>query len=188
MLRTLLLALLAGCTAAQTNDTADTSAPSADLTGTWASACYATTQTTFTYTDTEFVGTYDEYTDDTCTTAYHHSEWTGTYAVGHTDAEGVTPIDLAFLTFTSTALTEDNAAQNNAYAYCGFTDWEVDVERDILGADCYGFSIPVGGKSLDIYRIDEDALMFGKGAQITTEPDESSRPTVIDETRVFSRQ
>jgi len=194
------VAALVGCSADTTDplpsgsdtasdDTADdTDEQGADLIGGWASACYANTQTTFTYTETTFTGTYDEYSDEACTTAYHTSAWSGTYVVGASDSEGVTPIDLAFLTFTSTALTEENAAQNNSYAYCGFTDWAAGEQKDILGAECYGFSIPVGARSLDIYRIDGDELRFGQGAEIAVEVDASSRPSVIDETRVFTRR
>jgi hypothetical protein len=188
------MATLTACGAPDLGDTGggdtatgDTTPAGADLLGTWQSACYGDTRTTLTYTDLGFVGMYDEYLDDTCASAYHHSEWSGTVQVGDTDDAGVTKIDLAFLTFTSVALTEENAAQNNAYAYCGFTDWAEGVEKDVLGADCYGFSIPVGGESLDIYRIDGDALTFGLGAEIAVDPDESSRPTTIDETRVFTR-
>lgn len=186
-------AALAGCTATPSNDdTASTDTAievaGADLIGGWASACYANTQTTFTYTETTFVGTYDEYADEACATPYHTSEWSGTYSVGAADDAGVTPIDLAFLTFTSTPLTEDNAAQNNAYAYCGYTDWAAGETKDILGAECYGFSIPVGARSLDIYRVDGDELTFGQGAAIAVDVAESSRPTVLDETRVFVRR
>ena len=96
-------------------------------------------------------------------------------------------LGLAFSTFTSVALTEENAMMNNQYAYCGFTDWVANVEKDVLGADCYGFSIPVGGKSLDIYKIEGDTLLFGVAAKIAVELDEADRPTELDSNRIFTR-
>ena len=72
-------------------------------------------------------------------------------------------------------------------AYCGFTDWQADVEKDVLGAACYGFAIPAGATSLDIYLVDGDALKFGQGAKVAVGLTEADRPTAIDETRVFTR-
>lgn len=170
-----------------TSDSADTSTPGAELGGSWATACYKGTQTVLTYDGSSFSGTYGEYSDAACTDLYHLSEWSGTATFGEELASGARKIDLAFLTFTSTALTEENAAQNNAYAYCGYTDWEAGVTKDVLGAECWGFSIPVGGQSLDIYLVEGDTLRFGVGAAIGTALTEADRPTEIDDTRVFTR-
>ncbi|MFM7203335.1 MAG: hypothetical protein ACKO6N_21310 [Myxococcota bacterium] len=163
-----------------------------DLNGTWATSCFYTgashARTVLTYTDLALKGNYTEYDDESCTNAIHSSDWTGTVEVSGKTEAGDTKIDIAFATFTSTPLTADNAALNNGYYYCGFSDWEANVEKDVLGADCYGYSIPVGGKSLDIYRITEDTLLFGTDAPIGTDLTEDQRPTTIDETRVFTRQ
>lgn len=166
-------------------------APGADLNGQWTTGCVqgysGYTETVLQYTDLALVGTYTEYSDASCAEAYHVSKWTGTATVGEQLASGPWKLDLAFTTFTSTALTADNAATNNSYAYCGFTDWEAGVEMDVLGADCYGFSIPEGGKSLDIYQVDGDTLLFGTNASIGTDLTEADRPTALDESRVFTR-
>ena len=161
--------------------------PGADLDGTWETACYQRTRTSLTYAGLALTGTYSEYSDDACTSAYHVSTWTGTASVGDTRANGARKLDLSFDTFTSTALTAENADFNNMNAYCGFTDWAANAEKDVLGADCYGFSIPVGAKSLDIYLVDGDTLKFGQGAKTATGLTEADRPTMIDETRVFAR-
>lgn len=99
---------------------------------------------------------------------------------------GARKIDIAFTAFSSTPLTADNADRNNAYAYCGFTDWEANVTKDVLGADCYGFSIPEGAISLDIYAIRDNVLLFGANAQIGTTLTEADRPTELDEYRPFT--
>lgn len=164
------------------------SAPGSDLDGTWETACYMKAKTSLTYTDLALVGTYTEYGDDACTSEIHVSKWTGTATVTGATAAGDTKLDLFFATFTSTALTADNAAFNNTNMYCGDTDWEANVEKDVLGKSCYGFSIPVGGKSLDIYRVEGTTLKFGKGSTIGTSPTEADRPTMIDDARVFTKK
>lgn len=165
--------------------------PGADLNGQWTTGCVqgymGYTETILQYTELALVGTYTEYSDAACAEAYHVSKWTGTATVGEQLASGPWKLDLAFSSFTSTALTADNAATNNSFVYCGFTDWEAGVEKDVLGADCYGFSIPEGGKSLDIYQVDGDTLLFGTNASIGTDLTEADRPTSLDESRVFTR-
>jgi hypothetical protein len=163
-------------------------APGSDLDGTWTTPCWQKTTTSLTYAKLSFTGTYTEYGDDACTSPIHVSKWTGTAAVTGQTPAGDTKIDLAFATFASTALTADNAAFNNMNMYCGLTDWQANVEKDVLGKDCYGFSIPAGGKSLDIYRVEGDTLKFGKGAKIGTSLTEADRPSAIDDTRVFTKQ
>ncbi|MBM4280514.1 MAG: hypothetical protein FJ137_07060 [Deltaproteobacteria bacterium] len=133
-------------------------------------------------------GNYDEFSDAACTSAIHTSHWTGTSTIPGTTASGETKIDIAYATFTSTPLTADNATNNNNYSYCGVTDWASGVEKDILGAPCQGFAIPVGGESLDIYKITSDSLLFGTNAPIGMDLTEDARPTTFNELTVFTRQ
>lgn len=186
---TLLAATL--CLAAGCGGVEPAAAPGADLDGTWRTQCYPTqvgfAMTTIAYSKLALTGTYTEYSDAACTQAIHVSRWTGTTTVSGPARDGVTPIDIAFATFTSTALTADNATQNNNYSYCGFTDWRANVERNVLGAPCQGFAIPMGGKSLDIYQVTTNALRFGQGAQIAVSPSEATRPKMLDAMRVFTR-
>lgn len=177
-----------------TNSTSTTSGtggagavPGSDLDGTWKTACYMKAQTTLAYDALALTGTYTEFSDDACTTPIHVSKWTGTGVVTGETAAGDTKLDLSFTSFKSTALTAENAAFNNTNQYCGATDWAANVEKDILGKDCYGFSIPVGGKSLDIYRVEGSTLKFGQGSKIGTNLTEADRPTSIDDTRVFTK-
>jgi hypothetical protein len=164
----------------------------ADLDGSWQTQCFPTTvgfaKTTIAYSSLALTGTYAEYADSACTQAIHVSRWTGTTAVSGPARNGLTPINITFATFTSTALTADNATQNNNYRYCGATDWRANVERDVLGADCQGFAIPRGARSLDVYQVEGNTLRFGQGAQIAVGLTESMRPTMLDAARVFTRR
>jgi hypothetical protein len=187
------LPFVAGCGADANTTAADAAvSPGADLNGTWRTVCHPTpvgfAMTSLTYTNLNLEGTYTEYSDNACTQPVHVSRWTGTTTVSGAPRNGATPIDIAFVTFTSTALTDANAMQNNAYQYCGLTDWRANVERNVLGAMCQGFSIPMGARSLDIYRVEGSSLRFGQNAQIAVNPAESTRPATIDDMRVFTRR
>lgn len=184
--------LLAASLAVACGGESPTSVAGADLDGTWRTQCFPTSvgyaTTTIAYADLALVGTYTEYSDSACTQGIHVSRWTGATTVSGPARNGVTPIDVAFATFTSTPLTADNAAQNNSYRYCGITDWQANVERDVLGADCQGFAIPRGARSLDIYQVDASTLRFGQNALIAVNPTESTRPTALDAARGFARR
>jgi hypothetical protein len=169
-----------------------TATAGADLDGTWQTQCFPTmvgfAKTTIAYSNLALTGTYAEFSDSACTQGIHVSRWTGTTTVSGPARDGLTPIDIRYATFTSTALTADNATQNNNYRYCGATDWRANVERNVLGADCQGFAIPMGARSLDVYKVEGTTLRFGQGAQIAVNLTEAMRPTMIDATRVFTRR
>jgi hypothetical protein len=165
-----------------------------DLDGTWETACsllptqmlYARTR--LVYQDLKLTGTYSDYSDAACTMGMGVSTWTGTAKVGDAAApSGATPLDLAFESYKYKPLNDKAASINNMYMYCGLSDWAAAVEQDVLDRPCYGFAIPTSGKSLDIYRTEGTTLKFGKGAKISVDPVEADRPTVIDDTRVFTK-
>jgi hypothetical protein len=159
-----------------------------DLEGTWKSACFQATQTTLSYRDLQLSGTFTEFSDQACATPRHVATWTAQATGGDEVSPGVRKLNLAFSSFKSRPLTTAEAAFVNQNAYCGITDWASDVERDILGLSCYGLSIPMGGKSLDIYQRDASSLRFGKDSKIAAMPAEADRPAEIDPNRVFVRQ
>ncbi len=161
-----------------------TPAAGSDLNGTWASTCVGPVNgmysvTTITYDDLALTGNYSEYSDAACASKVHSTDWTGTSTIAGKTATGETKIDIAYASFKSTPLTAANAGQNNAYKYCESTDWAAGTTKDILGKTCQGFSIPVGGKSLDIYKVSGTTLTFGKDAKIAVTLAESDRPTTL---------
>ena len=167
-------------------------ATGADLNGTWVTGCFNTgfafAKTTISYDDLALSGSFDEFDDADCTNGIHTSHWTGTSTIAGTTATGETKIDIAYATFTSTPLSAVNATTNNSFQYCGFSDWSANVEKNILGAPCQGFAIPVGGESLDIYQVTDATLLFGTDAPIGTNLTEADRPTTLNENNVFTRQ
>lgn len=162
--------------------------PGADLDGTWETPCYMGAKTQLSYSNLALNGTYIEYSDMTCTTQRHTTTWTGTATVGDEVQDGVRKLDLSFSSFRSKPLTPAEATFVNQNMYCGFTDWASGVEKDVLGKSCYGFSIPNGGKSLDIYQVNGGTLLFGRGSKIAVQLTEADRPTALDPMRPFSKK
>jgi hypothetical protein len=164
----------------------DDESDGSELDGVWRSSCFERAITELTYDSLTLVGTYTTYADDGCATPVARNIWTGKGVVGSTKNDA-TRIDLAFQSFRAIALDAGTAGFFNQSSFCGLTGWAANVERDVLGASCPGFSIPVNGKSLDIYRVTDRSLVFGRESKVLVAPTEADRPVQLDLTRVFTR-
>ena len=160
----------------------------ADLDGTWESPCYQAAQTRLVYSSLALTGTYTEYSEMTCATPRHITTWTGVAAVADEVQPGVHKLDISYNSFHSKPLTAAEATFVNQNQYCGFTDWAAGVDRDVLGRSCINFSIPTGGKSLDLYQVAGTGLTFGKNAKIAAQLTEADRPTQLDPQRPFTKK
>jgi len=161
--------------------------PRATPVGSWETACVNKAKTRIRYDDAlALLGTYTFYADGACTIATSVNTWTGHAELGE-DQQGARKITVHFDSFRSLPIVEAGAASMNANAYCGFKDWTVGAEREVLGLKCYGFSIPKGGQSLDIFAVNGSRLRFGKGSKIIPSPKESDRPTELSEGGAFER-
>jgi hypothetical protein len=145
-------------------------------------------QTRLVYSSLTLTGTYTEYSDMTCATPRHITTWTGSATVGDEIQPGVPKLDISFNSFRSKPLTATEATFVNQNQYCDFTDWAAGVEKDVLGRNCINFSIPGGGKSLDLYQVAGTVLTFGKGAKIAAQLTEADRPTQLDPQRPFTKK
>ena len=161
--------------------------PRATPVGSWETACVSKAKTRIRYDEAlALLGTYTFYADGGCTLATSVNTWTGHAELGE-DQPGARRITVHFDSFRSLPLVEAGVASMNANAYCGFKDWTMGAERDVLGLKCYGFSIPKGGQSLDIFAVSGSKLRFGKGSKIIASPKESDRPTELSEGGAFER-
>jgi predicted ester cyclase len=158
-----------------------------DLNGVWETGCFMRSKTRLSYDDLKLRGSYFEYADDLCTNATHLTTWTAVATTGDSVAGGARKLDLSFSSFKSKPLTAANAAASNQMKACGFSDWADQVEKDVLGANCGYFSIPMGAKSLDLYLRAADTLQFGQGSKIGASLSETDRPMQIDLNRVFTK-
>jgi len=179
----LAMAALSSCATAPVSQ----SQPGSDLNGAWASACGNKSITRLEYTGLSLRGTYTTYEDDACKTPVAVNTWAGHSTVGSTSAEGATTIDVHFDSFNASALTPDQAGRWSGWSYCEKNDWAVGAPADVMGKKCQGFSVPVGGVNLDIYKVSGNTLVFGKDSKITATPSEADRPTVLNPYWAFQK-
>jgi hypothetical protein len=128
---------------------------------------------------------------DDCTAAQAVITVKGT-AASLGQAEGVADakaLNLTIVEATLTPRTEGVVTALNTAKYCGKEDWHLDESVDILGLDCAGESYAKGQTVFDIYRLQDNQLLFGKSTMIwfdaTTVAD---RPTELDQERVFVKK
>jgi hypothetical protein len=140
-----------------------------DLEGSWTNACASKGQTTLSYTGADLTGVYTTYAEDTCTTATTATTWTAAIDGGDAKSGGFRTLDISYTGFHAKALNQAGMDYLNSNAFCGSTDWSSNLEKDILDKECFGFTLPTGGRSLDIYKIDGNTVAFGMGAKTATD-------------------
>ena len=146
-----------------------TSSTTTELEGTWVSTCYSYSyyrSTTFYYIDTVVVSgsnvTWKEeaHNDSNCSSDNYTRDWTYSNGLSIGDAvtfESGTKTGAKF-TLTMSGLTE---TLNNSYevtlannnSFCGYSDWELNVAKDVAGKTCGPNDWDsVGTKRLSIYK------------------------------------
>jgi hypothetical protein len=73
----------------------------------------------------------------------------------------------------------------NQRQVCGFSDWQLEVEKEISGRTCEIFGSPqripaVGDKRYGIYQLKADQLLFGKLSREQNAMSPEKRPTNFD--------
>jgi len=151
--------------------------------GTWQDSCQQVVQngevkhqrTTFHYSgDTVTIERID-YQDENCNIKSGSLVFTGTYAIHRmsTTLPGVKDIDYTVKSITVTFHTMDVVNKVNQMKYLGYSDWQVNVTKDITGAP--GISSK-GDKLYEIFRIENgNKLYIGSNEAIGS----SSRPTSL---------
>lgn len=148
--------------------------------GTWEDSCQQVVQdgevkhqkTTFNYLgDTVKIERID-YQDNNCRIKSSSLVFTGTFTVPRmSTTPGVRDIDYIVKSMTATFHTMAAVNRVNQMKYLGYSDWQVNVTKDITGAP--GISSQ-GDKLYDIFRIDDgNKLYIGSNEAIGS----STRPT-----------
>ena len=151
--------------------------------GTWRDSCQQVVQdgevkhqqTTFRYSgDTVKIERID-YQDENCNIKSSSLVFTGTYAIHRmsTTLPGVKDIDYTVKSITMTFHTMEVVNKVNRMKYLGYSDWQVNVTKDITGAP--GISSK-GDKLYEIFRIENgNKLYIGSNEAMGS----SSRPTSL---------
>ncbi len=149
-----------------------------DLAGAWVSACTDSVIYRATFTESTFVATATPYSNTSCTAVTSFRQ-TYTYSYSGGDdvdqPEGAKTLDYTVSKVEITPLTTTEANGRNSVTACGFSDWAVNVPKDITSG-CGGPS-SAGETTYDIYKIDNGRLFTGDLTGSNDGTTASKRPT-----------
>ncbi len=105
------------------------------------------------------------------------------FSAGSANGQG-RALDITVTAVKVKPLTETGVGILNLAAFCGITDWQAGVERDVTGSTGGRSCFPQLPKTFyDIFSVDEGKLFFGKGDNSS----QATRPQTIDKARSFTR-
>lgn len=124
------------------------------------------------------------YLDKDCKTLGKTREYPGTYVLGDVYGDGVA-LDIVLGAFNYTAHDQADVDKLNESKYCGFTDWEINVKKNIGGLTCDGKKNEGTGEVyFDLVKVDTvDGVTSSVYGATTDEEDGSTaekRPKTLD--------
>ena len=133
------------------------------LEGTWLSSCHSSGMyynlNTLTVTGTGVVFKKEMHNDSNCSTDNNSQEWTfSSLSIGDAVTyENDTKTGAYFSMILSGATETPNSSYDvtwvNDNSYCGYSDWELNVAKDITGKTCVGTTIiSANTKLLSLYK------------------------------------
>ncbi|WP_374078933.1 hypothetical protein [Bdellovibrio bacteriovorus] len=130
------------------------------LEGSWQTECSKSSSTSsissLSFSGGSFTGAALGYAGLTCSTPAIEMNITGSYIVGGVVKENPKSyaLDLTYGPTTMKALSQAQVDHFNTNSYCGFTDWTLNVAKDVSGLTCGGSQVAaVGKKYYDIFAI-----------------------------------
>ena len=147
---------------AKKSDTSSTTTTTTEIEGTFLTNCFQSGSyyniQTITVTGTDVVVKYEWHTDSSCSTDY--ALWEDTYdslsigdEVTFSDATKGHKFTLEVVSFKLTPQSASTVSSVNTANYCGYSDWELNVAKDITGKTCVGTTIiSANTKLLSLYK------------------------------------
>ncbi len=115
------------------------------------------------YTNSTFDQTATIYSDSVCTVPLVAINLTGTYFTSNyksTTAEEGMDIDSTLSGYLATAKSSTLVSTYNTNSYCGFSDWQINVAKSLLGRTCDGSVMPSAGTiEYSFYRKSKISIM-----------------------------
>lgn len=154
--------MLAGCS----QEDSEVKEADSVLTGSWTAACADGQSGTMEATNTQMVVTSTAFSADGCTgsgftrVVATHNYSVGGAAVAPTDA---TEINMTVVSIKVTLLQAAMVTEFNTGKMCGFSDWTLNTEKDVTGANC-GDDIAVnkaGDVWYNIFKLADGKLQLG---------------------------
>lgn len=130
------------------------------------------------------------YSDAGCAEPAFSYKTSGTYAeIGkHEGLEGAKDINFTIQKASLTVHAQDILDELNSSELCGIKDWTVGREVDITNKDCQGFTVKPGDTVVDVYKLGEKELVFGKKIQLLASDDADSRPSSLATDAIYRKQ
>jgi len=148
---------------AKKSDTSSTTTTTTELEGTWLTSCYSSGSYyklyTLIVTGTGVVLKKEMHHDSNCSTDNNTQEWTySSLSIGDAVTyDNGTKTGAYFSMIFSGATETPNSSYDvtwvNDNSYCGYSDWELNVAKDITGKTCVGTTIiSANTKLLSLYK------------------------------------
>lgn len=97
-------------------------------------------------------------------------------------------IDMIYKSQVFTPLYPQMVYHLNRTSYCGYSDWQVNVGKELLGRTCNDYLMPLpGAEKYQIYRTDGDNLVLGEDLGERDGTTEVLRPDQLRLDQVFQR-
>ena len=158
---------------AKKSDSSSSSSTTTELEGTWLASCFSSGSyykiDTLTVSGTGMEYKSERHSDSSCSSDNYTQEWTYsslsigdavTYESGTKTGAKFT-LTLSGLTETQNNSDEVTLANNNSY--CGYSDWELNVAKDVAGKTCGSHDWDsVNTKRLSVYKNESSTtIKFG---------------------------
>lgn len=171
-----------------------TTAMGGELNGAWSTGCMDDDGTqgnyTYTFSDDSFTGVMTNYNDAECKQGILTFAIQASY-VGGTEAPRAPAkiFDATVVSVTATLHDARYVDYFNQSTVCGFSDWALDVAKDLTGATCGDEKMAsAGDKMYNIYAISGNQLTLGETTDELDGKTPETRPTELDSTYVYTRQ
>ena len=138
----------------------DTRASGYDLQGSWLSPCYARgsqhLKRDLYIVSAQVFSTQSLFSDDSCLELSVKLEQVQGYRASDSGlVAGATEVDLTEQRSFLTVFDASTVASWNRAKFCGISDWDVGIPREVTGRDCAGHAMPrAGDKDFDLYMRD----------------------------------
>lgn len=170
--------------------------PSESMEGSaWSTGCVDTGQSVYDKRTANFTGgsftiVSTMYADSACSTGYIKMEMAGSYVISGVVSEttNYVGLDETISSINLTLLDATLVSYYNANSYCGFTNWAINVAKNIAGLTCDGSTISAAGTTgYDIYYASNGILNFGLYDASHDGMSTATRPVAIDPVYSFTK-
>ena len=163
---------------AKKSDTSSTTTTNTELEGAWVSSCYSKWSSywikTWTFTGSDLVVKWNEYSDSSCATDY--VIWTDTYSSfsigneatldnGSTGRKFTTKV----VSFVGSMQTAAAVTEYNNISFCGYSDWALNTTKDYTGETCGSTDYAAANTNIyGVYLLEGSSLLISDVSSLSS--------------------